>query len=274
MNFEQLDHFLLSLKGKIIHQVWFGTIPNKKEARKAYQKLALYRDSWTEKNPDWIRVEWSKPLCVELVKNHYPEHSEMFGRYKYEIQRCDAIRYLILHRYGGWYVDMDYYCCRPLDEAMRDYPSQIAFVQSPNRVLGQDSDHVSNSLMYSIPGHAFWRFLMINLEKNQSLPVYYGKHLTVMLSTGPALINRVYSEYKGRFGVKSLPWKLFHPYGVSDEKMLLNVNKEVYAIHIGKGSWEDRDSKVLLFFMREWGILLFLFIVFVVAGVYRVWGRR
>ena len=33
--FEKLHNTLLSNKGKIIHQIWFGTIPNKKAAKKA-----------------------------------------------------------------------------------------------------------------------------------------------------------------------------------------------------------------------------------------------
>ena len=31
LDFLDLDNFLISNKNKIIHQIWFGTIPNKKE---------------------------------------------------------------------------------------------------------------------------------------------------------------------------------------------------------------------------------------------------
>jgi mannosyltransferase OCH1-like enzyme len=262
--FEILDKYLLQQNGKIIHQIWFGIIPNKKEAKKAYEKLKIYRDSWIAKNPDWSRIEWNKPMCIQLVKNFYPEHTDMFKKYKYEIQRCDAIRYLILHRYGGWYVDMDYYCNRPLSEAREIYKNDIYFVQSPNNVVGQDDDHISNSLMYSVPGHNYWKQVMLELEQCQKTPYYYSKHLAVMFSTGPGILNRIYSKYKYRYKVKSLPWKLFHPYGIKDDKRSLNSNPEVFATHIGKGSWEEKDSKFLLCWVREWKIVLFTALILII----------
>lgn len=263
-DFTLLDTTLRQQHGHIIHQVWFGTIPNKRAAQKAYQKMKLYRDSWISLNPTWYRMEWNKPLCVQLIKTYYPEHLEMFNQYKYEIQRCDAIRYIILHRYGGWYADMDYYCSRPLDDARKNFPHDIYFVQSPNKFMSED-DHVSNSLMYSCPGHSFWRLLLIELEKNRHYPYYYTKHLAVMFTTGPGLLNRVYTKYKQRFKLKSLPWKLFHPYGIGDAKMVLKKLDDVYAVHIGTGSWENQDTKFLLFLLCNWPIVAFIIVVFVLA---------
>lgn len=263
ISFLELDKFLLEKNGKIIHQVWFGTIPNKSSAKKSYKKMSLYRNSWIEKNKDWFRFEWNMEKSFILVKTFYPEHLEMFRKYKYEIQRCDMVRYLILHRYGGWYVDMDYYCNRPLDDAMGIYKNSIYFVQSPNGVIGQDDDHISNSLMYSIAGHPFWRQVMIEMEKVRNYPYYYGKHISVMFTTGPGILNRIYSRYKYKYKVKSLPWKLFHPYGIGDDKLKLKDDKNIFAIHIGKGSWEQKDSGIFLFLFREWKILVFIIVFFV-----------
>ena len=33
LNFEDLDQYLLDQNSKIIHQIWFGTIPNKEKSR-------------------------------------------------------------------------------------------------------------------------------------------------------------------------------------------------------------------------------------------------
>ena len=260
---EDVDVYLHSLNGKIIHQVWFGTIPNKRDARKAYEKMRIYRESWTLKNPGWFRFEWDKKACESLVKSFYPEHWDMYRKYKHEIQRCDVIRYMILHRYGGWYADMDYFCNRPLNDAMAEYGNDIYFVQSPNNFGTQDADHISNSLMYSVRGHSYWKQVMIDLEKAQTAPYYYGKHLTVMFTTGPGILNRVYSRYKYRYKVKSLPWKFFHPYGISDEKLTLNLGEDIFAVHIGKGSWEEKDSKILLFFARSWGLIVYILVMMI-----------
>jgi inositol phosphorylceramide mannosyltransferase catalytic subunit len=206
-------------------------------------------------------------MCNDLMKNIYPEHIEMYKKYTYEIQRCDAIRYFMLYRYGGWYADMDYYCNRPVDEALKEYQGDVLLTQTPNTVIAQNEDHVSNSLMYSIPNQSFWRQFMLDLERNKEVPYYYSKHITVMFTTGPGILNRVYSRYKYKYKIKSLPWKLFHPYGIKDDKMTLTLNKEIYAIHIGKGSWENNDSKFFIYCIREWKIILFIILVFLITVI-------
>jgi mannosyltransferase OCH1-like enzyme len=90
---------------------------------------------------------------------------------------------------------MDYYCNRPFDQALEKYTNDIYFTETPNGQILQDSDNVSNSLMYSRPNHPFWKQLMLELEKYQTAPYYYTKHLAVMFTTGPGILNRVYSQY-------------------------------------------------------------------------------
>lgn len=274
LNFDDFDQFLLSQDNKIIHQVWFGLIPNKRAAKKTYEKMKLYRDSWKIKNPNWRHIEWNNDMCYQLVKNIFPEHIEMYKKYTYEIQRCDFVRYLILFRYGGVYADMDYYCNRPFDEALEKYTNDIYFVQSPNSI-GTYTDHISNSLMYSKAGHPFWKKVFIELEVHKDPPYFYSKHLAVMFTTGPAILNRIYSKYKYRYRVKSLPHKLFHPFGLGDDIMSLNKNPDVYAIHIGKGSWEKGDSKFLLNLLSEWKIILFvLLVLFVPYFISRILSKK
>jgi mannosyltransferase OCH1-like enzyme len=276
LDFEDMDRYLLAQNSRVIHQVWFGLIPSRREAKKAYEKLKTYRDSWKIKNPTWFHIEWNKPLCWELIKKIYPEHMDMFKKYKYEIQRCDAIRYLILHRYGGWYVDMDYYCNRPLDEAMAEYTNDIYLVQTPNTTAFQDKEHISNSLMYSVKNHPFWKQAMLELEKSQKTPYYYTKHLMVMFTTGPGIMNRVFSMYKYKYKLKSLPWKYFHPYGIKDDIRSTNLSSEIFAAHISKGSWSGNDTFFLNIMFREWWVfllILLLFIPIVITSIIRFRSR-
>ena len=42
LEYNDFDKYLLDQKGRIIHQVWFGTIPTKKEAANTYKKLKIY----------------------------------------------------------------------------------------------------------------------------------------------------------------------------------------------------------------------------------------
>jgi len=267
LSLEDLDKILLAQEGRIIHQIWFGLIPNKQEAKKAYKKMKIYRDSWKTKNPTWFHIEWNKPMCIQFVNAFYPEHTDLFKNYSYEIQRCDAVRYLLLHRYGGWYADMDYFCNRPIDEAMTEYKNDIYLVQTPNMLILNEKDYVSNSLMYSVPKHPFWKQLMLELEKNRSPSLYFSKHLVVMLTTGPGIVNRVYSRYRYKYKVKSLPWKYFQPFTVNDIKTT-KLDPGIFAMHAVKGTWIGKDTEFFNMLMREWKIMMLILCLFLIPVLY------
>lgn len=45
--------------------------------------------------------------CMTLTAARYPWFLETFDGYRYPIQRADAIRYFVLHHFGGIYIDLD-----------------------------------------------------------------------------------------------------------------------------------------------------------------------
>jgi inositol phosphorylceramide mannosyltransferase catalytic subunit len=260
LSFEELDEYLLQKNSKIIHQVWFGTIPSKKEARKTYENLKTYRNSWIVKNPTWFYMSWDLKNCDNLVKKHYPQHLEMYKNFPYTIQRCDTVRYFILHRYGGLYADMDYFCNKPWDDVLKKYRSELYLVETPNN-SGFEKVHVSNSLMYSKAGHMFWNSLFIDMEINKESPYYYcGKHISIMFTTGPGILNRVFNNHKIRYKLDYYPRDLFHPYGLKNDIKIVSEKPNVYAVHLGRGSWESGDSKIFIFLYQEYKILIFIFL--------------
>jgi mannosyltransferase OCH1-like enzyme len=269
LNFDDLDKYLISQNGKIIHQIWFGLIPNKRKAKKDFQKLKKYRDSWLIKNPGWAYFCWNYENCENLIKTLFPEHQDMYKKYTYLVQKCDAIRYFILYRYGGIYADMDYFCNKPFDEALSIYKNDMYLVETPNKM--ENNVHVSNSLMYSKPNHPFWKSLFIELELNKVAPYYYSKHLIVMTTTGPNILNKVFHQYKHKYKLGYFPQKLFHPYGLTDEIITLNNKPDIYAMHLGKGSWENDDSKFLIFLYLEYKFLLFIVLLLVIPNMFLKW---
>jgi inositol phosphorylceramide mannosyltransferase catalytic subunit len=267
LNFEDLDKYLLDQNSKIIHQIWFGIIPNKISASKALKKLKPYRDSWITKNPSWCYICWDLDKCYKLIKNFYPHHLEMYKNYPYHIQRCDTIRYLILHRYGGLYADMDYYCNRSWNEVVENFNNEIYLVETPNN-LSLDKIHISNSLMYSSkPGNPFWSSVLIEMEMKQVTPYYYSRHVVIMFTTGPGILNRVFNKFRYRYKLSYYPYKLFHPYGLQNDIKLLPKNVKIYAVHLGKGTWESKDSKFIIFLYQEYKILLFIFLILLITFI-------
>lgn len=256
LKFIDLDKYLLNQNGKIIHQIWFGTIPTKKEAKKTFESLRKYRDSWLIKNPSWKYICWDLSNCYEFMATHYPEHLDMYNSYPYQIQRCDIVRYFLLYHYGGLYADMDYYCNKSWDIVLEEYKKDIYLVETPNKI--SVNTHISNSLMYSKPRHIYWKYVFIELQKNRTMPIYYSRHMVIMFTTGPAILNKVYNMYKIKHKIGFYPYKYFHPYGLYDDILSLTNNAEIYAIHLGKGTWEKKDSKILIFFYTEYKLVLFI----------------
>jgi len=52
---------------------------------------------------------WDLKDCEELLVEYFPQYIVLWTEFRYPIQRCDFIRYLILFIHGGWYLDCDVY---------------------------------------------------------------------------------------------------------------------------------------------------------------------
>lgn len=107
---------------KIIHQVFW---PFK---GKELNQIDVFKESTdeTKRFCNEYKYEykmWDLKDCEELIVEKYPQYIDLWTYFRYDIQRCDFIRYLILHSYGGWYVDCDVYPIQNLD-SLRDINQQ------------------------------------------------------------------------------------------------------------------------------------------------------
>jgi mannosyltransferase OCH1-like enzyme len=266
LNDEDMDVYLSNQNGRIIHQIWFDNIQSKYKAKKEFKSLVKYRDSWLTKNPTWGYKCWDFKESRNFMKTYFTEHLEMYDGYPHHIQRCDCIRYFILFRYGGLYADMDYCCLKPWDDVISKYKSDLYIVETPNKI--GDGIHISNSLMYSVKNHPFWRHVFVELEKNRHMPMYYGKHMTVMYTTGPCLMNRLFNKFKSSQRLGYYPFKLFHPFGITTD-IHTTDNKDVYAYHLQKGSWTGTDSDIINFCYKEYKIILFILLCLIIPELFK-----
>lgn len=126
---------------------------------------------------------WTDAGSREFIAENYPWFLDNFDAYTYPIQRADAIRYFVLHHYGGVYIDLDIGCLRPLD------PLLVYPVILPKTIpVG-----VSNDLMFSEKGHPFMAQTIHNLVTfDHSWILNYP---TVMFSTGPMFLSAQYGLY-------------------------------------------------------------------------------
>ena len=93
----------------IIHQVWEG------KTELLPEQFMQFAETWKENHPAWQYEFWEKKRMDTFVRKYYPEFAGTYFGYRYDVQRWDAIRYLILYKMGGVYVDFDYECLEPMD---------------------------------------------------------------------------------------------------------------------------------------------------------------
>lgn len=171
--------------------------------------------------------------------SRYPWFLETFDGYPYPIQRADAIRYFVLHHFGGIYIDLDDGCNRSLDPLLA-YPAWV------RRTLPTG---ISNDAMGAIPRHPFFLKAIDSLtDYNRRWPLPY---ITVMASTGPLFLSLVWRHYNNANPVDDDRVRILFP----DEYN--NHPWSFFTHHLGN-SWHRTDVKIIFWMAKHW-----LFVTFV-----------
>src|SRR5437773_4470983 len=58
---------------------------------------------------------WRDENADSFFEEHYPWFLDTWNSYPSIVQRADALRYFVLHKFGGVFLDMDLFCRNPLD---------------------------------------------------------------------------------------------------------------------------------------------------------------
>ncbi len=143
---------------KIIHQTWKDTqVPD---------RWRDYVDSWKRLHPHWEYRLWTDKDARCFIAEHHREFLARFDAYPLNIQRADAIRYFVLYKYGGLYVDMDVESLRPIDELFAG--RSVVIAPEPAFLLPHFGRHemVTNAIMASVPEHPFFLAVMWPAPQN------------------------------------------------------------------------------------------------------------
>jgi mannosyltransferase OCH1-like enzyme len=214
---------------KIIHQTWkTKDIPNEwKDAVHSCKKI----------NKEFKYLLWTHTTMDNFVKNNYDNFYKIYKSYKYDIQRCDAFRYLVLYKYGGIYLDLDIVCNKTLNTFLH---YDIVLAHSPNV-----KTFFSNAFFMVKPNHPFFKYCINHLYKNINNYQYFGKHLHVMYSTGPAFLTNMFNNYE-----KLENSYILNKMQYSGDCNMCNQTKckgGEYFIHIPGNSWYEIDTIIYNF---------------------------
>jgi mannosyltransferase OCH1-like enzyme len=234
---------------KIIHQIWSGIdgpLPN---------PLRKLGETWKACHPDWQYEFWDNDRMNRFILDCYPQYREAYHRFTYNIQRWDAIRYLILDRMGGMYVDFDSECLEPLDELLEGKTCCFSMEPKSHWAMYNRKFFFNNALMASIPGHPFMKLVVRTVFENVKPVQFTGlkaKGDQVMESTGPTMLVNLYDSYLDKKSIYLIPYRYASPlsnkeiYYLRQGKYLNRLEKKMekaYCIHYFFNTWLSTNDK-------------------------------
>lgn len=173
--------------------------------------------SWLDRHPDWCMVEWRKLEQLTPLLNHDITHLA-----KNMSQLSDIVRYELLYRFGGVYLDTDFLCQKNTEPLLYGYD----FVGA-----GENEGMLSAGFIASVPRHRIVHSAIRMLPERIVSDMHQAK------ATGPGLLTEAWEPYKNDSDVKAYGPALFYPYAWNEHHRRHEEFPEAYAVHHWAGSW-------------------------------------
>ncbi|KAI8818062.1 nucleotide-diphospho-sugar transferase, partial [Fimicolochytrium jonesii] len=201
----------------ILHHIAIGmkTAPPKQWEQAANACVVIH--------PHWTRMYWDDAAAEKFIKAEHAWFWETWTNYRFNIQKADSLRYLVLYTYGGTYLDMDLMCRRSLDPLRK-----VQFLANAAHPVG-----VSNGFIM-VPRHSpFISTLVTNLPTFNHY--FLSPYASVMFSTGCMYISALHNIFPERETLKVL--------GGQQNRLSGKVETPLFR-HLGASSWHQGDAKL------------------------------
>ena len=179
----------------IIHQV-FGLLGDN-EMPELFKKCQKKVIDFCRRNNYSYRL-WDEKSCNRLI-NKYPKYKDLYYSVKFSIMKVDIIRFVILHYYGGLYLDLDVY---PKLEKLKDYDFAVSKINTRYEIEVIQS-HPCNHLLLE-----YLDYIILQIEEKNKIKIYEDwKVRFVLQTTGPLSFCRFMKNKKiDSYKMNTLKW--------------------------------------------------------------------
>lgn len=240
---------------KIIHHIWLG--------KRIPEEYIPYRASWIKHHPDWAFIFWADSpvnfdqgtivissfeqlrnwldtvsehdhFCVVDVRALTFDNRTFYDQAHNYGEKSDILKWEIVYRMGGVYVDTDFECLRPLDflNGVYDFYTGIQPLDTNQVQLGA-------ALYGAISGHPILKRCVEDIKHNQDIA-------QIVVKTGPLHFTRcfVLEVSKDNLCNIALPAGYLYPCGYEQRGMHRSAWElpESLAVHHWAGSWLKPDG--------------------------------
>ncbi|MFZ3349329.1 MAG: glycosyltransferase [Xanthobacteraceae bacterium] len=208
---------------KVLHIVWIGD-----ESKRPVKWL----ETWQQRNPTYRLRVWDNK---DLTSRSWRTRRHMQSLLSSQIHGvADMMRWEILHELGGFTLDADTICLRPLPDWLFELESFACWEHELVR-----PGLISNAFVASIPHNDFFARIVRDIAKDSSVP-----STAAWRSVGPMRLTDSYHRY-GYSNLTILPSHFFMPRHFSGVKY--TGSKIVY----GEQQWSSTNTLLRERAMRE-----------------------
>ena len=214
-----------SLIPKIIHHIWLG-----EKDLPSYFKI--FKKTWLKNNPEYEFFFWDDKECKKL--NLF--NQELFDSVNNPGSKSDILRYEILYKYGGIYIDTDFECIKPIPNELlkKSFVACMQFSYSPE---------IGNAILMSEPKSD----LILQLIKSCSSPGNESVR-NIIKNTGPDMItNQIcknIDSFKNKILILPSNYCYPKPSFLKDIQLFDElITKDSFAIHHWTTTWM-RTNKI------------------------------
>ena len=191
--------------------------------RKRYSKRCLkWMESWQKFNNDWEYKLWDEKSIKELNIKDFDVYSKKLN----PGYRSDIIRYIVLNKYGGLYVDTDFECVKKIPDKFLYYKFVAGMMFSNNPIIG-------NSILMSSPN-----YMLLEKVLNYIKSINYKNDINFIIKNSGETITREYFALAEE--IKSsliLPSNYFYPFPNFMLNKKIDRYDEVEDISVGIHHW-------------------------------------
>lgn len=227
------NYWLNSEKGspikipKILHQIWLGG-----EFPEQYRKLT---QTFLDNNPDWEYMLW----LDKDVDNFGMENKAIFDKIPNLGSKSDIFRYEVLYRYGGLYMDTDFFCLKSFNDFLHlDLFTGSGHVDMPEAFNGLIGVSKENPIFRKL------------IDRIKNLNNFHGGFDEILTLTGPRFFSSVLFRELDNQKIVMFPTKFFYSFPATERfKIRNNLNENIfsayktedsYCIHLWYSSWQNK----------------------------------
>ena len=211
-----------------LHQTW--------KRRALPPEYSRNQDTWRRLNPG-LEVHFYDDQDIEkFVKEHYPQYLRLYRERARPVERADLLRYMAVHRYGGFYADMDTSCLKSV-EPLRHHPCVVGV----EFIDDQGQTQYLQWFFGAAPGHPLMLEVLDEVQRRHDSHQWDNEHpdTQTLEVTGP----RAFTAAVHRVLERDPESVVVHEAGVFGMYRMhqapAHMQQKAYLTHHFRGEWKE-----------------------------------